>query len=134
MLSLLRDGDRCLAEARLSLRRAARLKEALHEEGGCHGHACLPACEGIKAKLRKFDLARPPPGQGLFDVLGLMTQQCQAIARLLHWAWAANDRLARRLARLLARDEPFVYIDHVCRRLEQTRVRAVSYARFLIHP
>ena len=34
LLSLLHDGDRCLAEARLSLRRAARLQEALHEEGG----------------------------------------------------------------------------------------------------
>lgn len=33
LLSLLHDGDRCLAEARLSVRRAARLQEALHDEG-----------------------------------------------------------------------------------------------------
>jgi hypothetical protein len=64
----------------------------------------------------------PCAGRRLFEVLALMSQQCQATARLLHWAWGANDRLARRLTRLLARDEPFVRIDRVCRRLEQTQV------------
>lgn len=41
LLSLLHDGDRCLAEARLSLRRAARLKEALQEEGTRCANAVL---------------------------------------------------------------------------------------------
>lgn len=51
-----------------------------------------------------------------------MAAQTQATARLLHWAWAANDRLAHRLARLLSTDEPFARIDRVCARLEQTQV------------
>lgn len=51
-----------------------------------------------------------------------MAAQTQATARLLHWAWAANDRLAHRLAQLLSTDEPFVRIDRVCAHLEQTQV------------
>lgn len=54
LLSLLHDGDRCLAEARLSLRRIARLKEALHEEGG---YVCVG---GIDSRTRLTDRSGHP--------------------------------------------------------------------------
>lgn len=64
-----------------------------------------------------------------------MSAQAQAAARLLHWAWAANDRLASRLARLLASgDEPFARIDRVCARLEGTPVGVVGVLGVWIDP
>lgn len=35
LLSLLHDGDRCLAEARLSLQRSHKLLDIFRQEGGC---------------------------------------------------------------------------------------------------
>lgn len=94
LLSLLHDGDRCLAEARLSLQRSHKLLDIFRQEG-----------------------------QRLFHALSLLSAQVDSLTSLLHWVWSSTNAFAARLESLLMLLEgPFHTIASVCQELRQTQV------------